>query len=74
MRHAWGFGYATEAAQVSLTDAFHRIGLDAVIAYTSSDNLRSQAVMERLQMRRDPYRDFTINGWRGLVWEARRGG
>src|SRR6266550_6248886 len=79
MRHAWGFGYATEAAQAALTDAFIRIGLDAVIAYTAADNLRSQAVMTRLQMRRDPSRDFTadyatIKGWRGLVGEARRGG
>ena len=79
MRHAWGFGYATEAAQAALSDAFVRIGLDAVVAYTAADNLRSQAVMTRLQMRRDPSRDFTtdyaaIKGWRGLVWEARRGG
>ena len=73
-RHAWGFGYATEAARAALTDAFDRVGLDGVIAYTSPDNLRSQAVMERLQMRRNPCRDFTIEGWRGLVWEARRGG
>jgi RimJ/RimL family protein N-acetyltransferase len=77
MRHAWGFGYATEAARASLTDAFGRVGLDAVIAYTSPDNLRSQAVMARLQMRRDPSRDFTadyaaIKAWRGLVWEASR--
>jgi RimJ/RimL family protein N-acetyltransferase len=62
-----------------LTDAFERVGLDAVIAYTSSDNLRSQAVMHRLQMRRDPSRDFVmdyaaIKDWRGLVWEARRDG
>jgi RimJ/RimL family protein N-acetyltransferase len=79
MRYAWGFGYATEAARGALTDAFVRVGLDAVIAYTAADNLRSRAVMTRLQMRRDPSRDFTadyatIKGWRGLVWEARRSG
>jgi RimJ/RimL family protein N-acetyltransferase len=79
VRHAWGFGYATEAARASLTDAFDRVGLHAVIAYTSADNLRSQAVMKRLQMRRDPSRDFVLDcaankGWRGLVWEVRRGG
>jgi RimJ/RimL family protein N-acetyltransferase len=77
MRHAWGFGYATEVARAALTEAFVRIGLNAVIAYTAADNLRSQAVMTRLQMHRDPSRDFTIDtatikGWRGLVWEARR--
>lgn len=44
-RHAWGLGYATEAAGAALTDVFNRVGLDAVTAYTSPDNLRSQAVM-----------------------------
>jgi hypothetical protein len=47
-----------------------------VIAYTAPDNLRSQAVMTRLQLQRDPSRDFTadydtIKAWRGLVWVAR---
>jgi RimJ/RimL family protein N-acetyltransferase len=76
VRRAWGHGYATEAAQAALDDAFTRAGLAEVIAYTSPDNPRSQAVMGRLQMRRDPSRDFTadydtIKGWRGLVWVAR---
>jgi RimJ/RimL family protein N-acetyltransferase len=70
VRHGWDFGYATEAARAALTDVFDPIRLDAVIAYTSPDNLRSQAVMARLQMRRDPSRDF--KAWRGLVWEAGR--
>lgn len=75
MRHAWGHGYATEAAHAALDDAFIRVGLAEVIAYTAPDNLRSQAVMTRLQMQRDPSRDFTadydsIKAWRGLVWVA----
>lgn len=75
VRHAWGHGYATESARAALDDAFTRVKLAEVIAYTSSDNLRSQAVMGRLQMRRDPSRDFTadyatVRGWRGLVWIA----
>jgi RimJ/RimL family protein N-acetyltransferase len=75
VRHAWGCGYATEAAQAALDDVFIRAGLAEVIAYTSADNLRSQAVMNRLQLRRDLSRDFTadydsIKGWRGLVWVA----
>jgi len=46
-----------------------------VIAYTARDNLRSQAVMVRLHMQRDPSRDFIADydnnkGWRGLVWIA----
>ena len=77
MRHAWGHGYATEAARAALSDAFTRMGLVEVIAYTAPDNLRSQAVMTRLQMQRDPSRDFTadyasIQPWRGLVWVARQ--
>ena len=77
VRHAWGYGYATEAARAALTDAFVCVGLESVLAYTAPDNLRSQAVMARLQMRRDTSRDFTadyarIKAWRGLVWEVRR--
>lgn len=76
MRQAWGHGYATEAARATLTDAFTRTGLSEVVAYTAPDNLRSQAVMTRLQMQRDSQRDFITDhdgnpGWRGLVWAAR---
>lgn len=75
-RPAWGHGYASEAAQAALDDAFTRIGLREVLAYTAPDNLRSQAVMKRLNLIRDPARDFTLNetgfgDWRGLVWVAR---
>ncbi len=70
-RRAWGHGYATEAASATLDDAFGRVGLSEVLSYTAVDNLRSQAVMARLGLRRDPSRDFTLNGWRGLVWVAR---
>jgi RimJ/RimL family protein N-acetyltransferase len=72
MRAAWGHGYATEAATAALRDALTRCGLTEVMAYTGADNLRSQAVMARLGMRRDPARDFTAayeSGlWHGLVW------
>jgi RimJ/RimL family protein N-acetyltransferase len=75
VRRAWGHGYATEAARAALDDAFVRVGLSEVVAYTAPDNLRSQAVMGRLRMRRDSSRDFTadydtISGWQGLVWVA----
>ena len=74
-RSAWGNGYATEAARAALDDAFGRVGLKEVVAYTAPDNLRSQAVMDRLRMQRVPSRDFTleysgIGAWRGLVWVA----
>lgn len=55
---AWGKGYATEAARAALDDAFDRVGLAEVLAYTSKANLRSQAVMKRLGLSREPQRDF----------------
>ncbi len=65
-----------EAAQRALKDAFSRVGLNEVLAYTAGGNLRLQAVMIRLHMQRDPSRDFTLDhdgvkAWRGLVWMTR---
>lgn len=54
----WGHGYATEAAAAVLADAFGRLRLPEVWAYTSPHNLRSQAVMERLGLARRPDLDF----------------
>lgn len=75
VRSAWGQGYATEAAQVALRDLFVRVGLNEVLAYTQPTNLRSQAVMQRLRLERDPSRDFTATlegrSWQALVWVAR---
>ncbi|MGF6228679.1 RimJ/RimL family protein N-acetyltransferase [Inquilinus ginsengisoli] len=75
MRHAWGRGYATEAAAAALRDGFGRLGLAEILAYIAPDNLRSQAVMARLGLQRDPSRDFTATydgvAWHGLVWVAR---
>jgi len=74
VRSAWGKGYATEAARAALDDAFARVGIDEVLAYTAIDNLRSQAVMERLGLRREPLLDFDVVKddvpWHGLVWVA----
>lgn len=75
MRAAWGRGYASESASAALSDAFERCGLREVLSYTSPDNMRSQAVMARLQLQRDASRDFVADygggPWRGLVWVAR---
>ena len=76
VRSAWGHGYATEAARAALHDVFRRVGLSEVIAYTAPDNVRSQGVMGRLRLQRDPSRDFTVDydfvgTWHGLVWVAR---
>lgn len=73
-RHAWGRGYAAEAARAALDDFFARSASAEVLAYTAADNVRSQAVMARLGLRRDPARDFDIfhggRPWHGLVWVA----
>lgn len=50
----WGRGYATEAARASLAVAFAQLGLDEVVSFTTLPNRRSQAVMERLGLCRDP--------------------
>jgi RimJ/RimL family protein N-acetyltransferase len=55
---SWGRGYATEAAAASLRFGFEDAGLGEIIAFTTTRNTRSQAVMERLGMRRDPGGDF----------------
>jgi RimJ/RimL family protein N-acetyltransferase len=57
-RHAWGRGYATEAARSVLAHAFDALGLDEVVSFTATSNARSIAVMERLGMAHDPADDF----------------
>ena len=57
-RPFWGRGYATEAARAAMADGFDRLGLDEIVAMTSALNARSQAVMARLGMNRDPADDF----------------
>jgi RimJ/RimL family protein N-acetyltransferase len=71
VRPVWGQGYATEATRAAFEDAFRRAEVAEVLAYTSPDNVRSQAVMQRLGMRREPGLDFASDGWAGLVWSAR---
>ncbi|OLZ61345.1 GNAT family N-acetyltransferase [Streptomyces sp. IMTB 2501] len=57
-RSAWGHGYATEAALACLAFGFGTLGLTEVVASTTVNNLRSQAVMRRIGMTRDPADDF----------------
>jgi RimJ/RimL family protein N-acetyltransferase len=73
VRNAWGHGYATESAKAALRHAVLEVGLSEIISYTSPNNERSQAVMAKLNLVRDPARDFmmlTPSGgqWQGLVW------
>jgi len=59
LQHAlWGQGYATEAALAWLDYGFTSLGLPEIIAFTDEGNRRSQAVMRRLTMVREPARDF----------------
>ena len=57
-REAWGHGYATEAGAAALEFAFEVLELDEVVSITTAGNVRSQAVMRRLGMTRDPADDF----------------
>ncbi|MBT2540089.1 GNAT family N-acetyltransferase [Streptomyces sp. ISL-44] len=57
-RSAWGHGYATEAALACLAFGFEVLGLPEIIASTTVNNLRSQAVMRRIGMTRNPADDF----------------
>jgi RimJ/RimL family protein N-acetyltransferase len=58
IRSAWGHGYATEAAFACLAFGFEVLGLSEIVASTTVNNSRSQAVMRRIGMTRDPDDDF----------------
>jgi RimJ/RimL family protein N-acetyltransferase len=57
-REYWGAGYATEAARAALDYGFEVAGTPEIVAFTAATNSRSQAVMTRLGMVRDPADDF----------------
>jgi RimJ/RimL family protein N-acetyltransferase len=55
----WGHGYATEAARAAIDWGFaNRPEASEIVAITARTNLRSQAVMRRLGMVHEPWRDF----------------
>lgn len=76
VRKAWGNGHATESARAALDHAITDVGLTDIVSYTGAGNLRSQAVMKRLGLVRQPSLDFSVphNGgeWYGLVWVVAR--
>ncbi|QYX82457.1 GNAT family N-acetyltransferase [Streptomyces akebiae] len=56
-RTAWGHGYATEAGRAVVDFGFEHLRLPEILAVTTAGNLRSQAVMRRLGMTRNPNED-----------------
>ncbi|HEY7049957.1 MAG TPA: GNAT family N-acetyltransferase [Jatrophihabitantaceae bacterium] len=61
-RPAWGHGYASEAARAVLAYGFDVLELPEILAITAVGNVRSQAVMRRIGMIRDPADDFDDPG------------
>jgi ribosomal-protein-alanine N-acetyltransferase len=59
-RHAWGQGYATEAARAALAFGFLEAGLEEVVSFTTVANAPSRWVMERLGMTWSPADDFEM--------------
>jgi len=59
-RHAWGRGYAPEAARAALDVAFRDVDLprDEVVSFTTTSNRSSRRVMEKIGMSHDPSEDF----------------
>lgn len=49
-RHAWGKGYATEAAKAALAYGLQELGLPRILSWTVPGNKRSWSVMERIGM------------------------
>ena len=56
--HAWGQGYAREAAEASLGWAWANLSVPAIMAITNLANTRSWGLMERIGMARCPNEDF----------------
>jgi RimJ/RimL family protein N-acetyltransferase len=58
-----------------LRDAFERVRLKEVLVYTSADNVRSRAVIQRLKLQRASSLDYSeplgAGMWQGMVWRAR---
>ena len=75
-REVWGLGFATESARQALQHAWTVLTTNEIFSYTAQDNKRSQAVMARINLKRDSAEDFTAQyprgKWSGLVWVAER--
>lgn len=74
-RAAWGLGYATESARAALEHAVRMTKLANIVSYTGKANHRSQSVMRRLGLHRQPGLDFTVSleagrSFHALVWDV----
>ncbi len=54
----WGKGYASEGALAVIKYGFETLKLTEIVSFTTMANKRSQSVMEKIGMQRDPYDDF----------------
>jgi len=66
----WGHGYAPEGARAALEYGFDVVDLDEIVSFTTTANLKSQRVMQKIGMHRDPADDFDHPGTPG--WHGRR--
>ena len=57
-RHAWGQGYAFEAASAAMDYGFRLLDLAQIVAMTVTGNDRSRRLMDKLGMVRTPELDF----------------
>jgi RimJ/RimL family protein N-acetyltransferase len=59
-REHWGHGFAPEAARAALAFGFEQVTLPngEIVSFTTTKNLKSQRVMQKIGMRHDPSRDF----------------
>jgi RimJ/RimL family protein N-acetyltransferase len=83
----WGQGLATEGAREMVRYAFEVVGLDALVSFTASGNIRSRHVMEKIGMTHEPADDFdhpklpeghplrrhVLYRLKGSEWKRRRG-
>ncbi|MCC7006410.1 MAG: GNAT family N-acetyltransferase [Ottowia sp.] len=57
-KHAWGKGYASEAARACLALGFNTYQWPEIVAFTATENQRSRAVMSRIGMTYNAADDF----------------
>ena len=60
MREHWGHGFAPEAAIAALAFGFEHVDLpnDEIVSFTTTQNMKSQRVMQKIGMTIDPLREF----------------